>query len=226
MSSDIFSIKLGLNSCYLIRGKTTIMIDGGMPDKLRIFKRKLRRLYIHPEEIKLIVLTHSHFDHTGSAKAISDYTGAQVLIHEKERSYLEKKEFAMIKGVNIYGKTILPFLIPIFKKISFPDVKVDIYINEEEYPLNDFGIDGKILHTPGHTEGSLSVLLNTGEAFVGCLAHNGLPFRLSPGFPIFAQDINLIKKSWKLLIDKGAKVIFPGHGKPFPVEVIRRKLLF
>ena len=224
MSSDIFSLKLGLNSCYIIRGKNTIMVDGGMPDKLNVFRRELKRLYIHPEEIKLIVLTHSHFDHSGSAKEISEFTGAKVVIHESEKAFLENRKFAMIKGVDTWGKITLPLLRPFFKRISFPEVKPDIIITDEEYPLNEYGINGSIFHTPGHTQGSLSVLLNTGEAFVGCLAHNGLPFRLNPGFPVYAQDMVLLKQSWRLLISKGAKMIFPGHGNPFPVDVISRQL--
>jgi hydroxyacylglutathione hydrolase len=224
MSSDIFSLKLGINSCYIIRGKNTIMVDGGMPNKLNVFRRRLKRLYIHPEEIKIIVLTHSHFDHSGSAKEISEFTGAKVVIHDSEKAFLENREFAMIRGVDTWGKITLPLLRPFFKRISFPMVKPDIIVTDKEYPLNEYGINGSILHTPGHTQGSLSILLNTGEAFVGCLAHNGMPFRLNPGFPIYAQDMVLLKESWRMLISKGAKLIFPGHGNPFPVEVISRQL--
>jgi hydroxyacylglutathione hydrolase len=75
MKTKIFCIRLGLNSSYLIRGKDVIMIDGGMPDKLKVFKKELSKLNISPEEIKLIVLTHSHFDHPGSAREINDFTG-------------------------------------------------------------------------------------------------------------------------------------------------------
>jgi hydroxyacylglutathione hydrolase len=200
------------------------MIDGGMPNKLRAFKRKLGRLYIHPEEIKLIILTHSHFDHAGSAKAISEFTGAKIVIHESERAFLENNRFAEIKGNGSWGKITLAFLSPFFNRYSYPKVNADIFMNENEYPLNDYGVDGKILHTPGHTQGSLSVLLSTGEAFVGCMAHDGFPFRLNPGFPIYAQNIDQLKESWKLLINKGAKIIFPGHGNPFPVEFIRQNL--
>jgi len=53
MKTQIFRIRLGLNSSYLIQGKNTIMVDGGMPNKLQIFKRELSRLNINPEEIKL-----------------------------------------------------------------------------------------------------------------------------------------------------------------------------
>ncbi len=200
------------------------MIDGGMPNKFRVFRRRLKRLYVRPEDIKLIILTHSHFDHVGSAKAISEFTGAKIVIHESERSFLENGKFVKIKGVNTWGKISLAILSPFFNRISSSKINADIVVNEKEYPLYDYGIDGKILHTPGHTLGSMSVLLDTGEAFVGCLAHNGFPFRIKPGLPIYAQDKKMLKESWRLLIEKGAKIVFPGHGKPFPVEVIRKKL--
>lgn len=83
---DFRYIKLGLNSCYLIRGIDVVMIDGGMPGKLGRFKRKLSKLGIQSSEIKLIVLTHSHFDHSGSAREIRDYTGARIALHESERT--------------------------------------------------------------------------------------------------------------------------------------------
>jgi glyoxylase-like metal-dependent hydrolase (beta-lactamase superfamily II) len=47
---------------------------------------------------------------------------------------------------------------------------------------------------------------------------------LKPGYPIYANDIELLKKSWEILINMGAKTIYPGHGDPFPVSVIERIL--
>ncbi|MFW5821272.1 MAG: MBL fold metallo-hydrolase [Bacteroidota bacterium] len=63
MKPQIHRIKLGINSCYLIREKSVIMIDGGNPGKLKAFQKKISDLGISPEEIKLIILTHSHFAH-------------------------------------------------------------------------------------------------------------------------------------------------------------------
>jgi hydroxyacylglutathione hydrolase len=224
MKAEIFPIKLGLNSCYLIRGNDVVMIDGGMPNKLKTFKRELSRLNIRPEEIKLIVLTHSHFDHSGSAKEIRDLTGAKIVTHESERIYLENGGMIIPKGVNTWGKLTQPIFFPIFKRVAFPKFKPDIFITDKSFQLTEYGIEGYIIHTPGHTSGSISVILDSGEAFVGCMAHNGFPFRIRPGLPIYAQDIEAIKKCWKLLIDRGVKMIYPGHGKPFPVEVIIRSL--
>lgn len=225
MSTDIFSLKLGLNSSYLIRGvKGIVMVDAGTPNKIRAFKRKLARLYIPPGEIKLIVLTHSHFDHAGSSKDIRELTGAKILIHESEREYLENTGFAFIKGVNTWGKISEKLFFPILRRIGFDRPVSDIIMSSGDISLNEYGVDGKIIHTPGHTLGSISVLLDTGEAFVGCMAHDGLPFRLTPGLPIYAGDISEVKKSWKMLIARGARIIFPGHGNPFPVDLIKKYL--
>jgi glyoxylase-like metal-dependent hydrolase (beta-lactamase superfamily II) len=81
-----------------------------------------------------------------------------------------------------------------------------------------------VLYTPGHTDGSVSVVLDSGEAFIGCLAHNRLPFVLKPGLPIYAKNVEMIKKSWKTVMDHGAHTIYPGHGQSFPLEKILKYL--
>ena len=225
MNTEIFRVKLGINSCYLIRGKDIVMIDGGGPNKLKLFKRKLLKLGIEPNEIKLIVLTHSHSDHAGSAPDIRDLTGARIAIHESERAHVETGDMIIPKGVNFLGKLTMPAF-RIMKGISFPKFKPDILITDKPFSLSMYGIDGNIIHTPGHTMGSISVILSSGDAFVGCMAHNGLPFRIRPGLPIYAQDIEEIKRNWKLLIDSGVKTIYPGHGKPFPVTVMKKLLTY
>lgn len=222
MSLDIFSLKLGLTSCYLIRGKTSILIDAGMPNKIRSLKLFLKRLYIQPEEISMIILTHSHFDHVGSAEEIKKLTGAKILIHENERDFLSERKFAPVKSFTSWGNIALPLFLALFNKVPYPVVNPDIYMSGDEFPLYDYGIDGKLFLTPGHTRGSISLLLDTGEAFVGCLAHSGMPFRMEPGLPAFAYDMEMVKTSWKLLIKNGAKIIFPGHGKPFSVGIIKK----
>lgn len=122
------------------------------------------------------------------------------------------------------GKVFTFCAAPLLKKIPFPSVQADIILDDNEFLLNEFGIDGKILFTPGHTPGSISVLLNTGEAFVGCLAHNNIIFTRRPGLPIFAEDPAKIKESWKILINQGAKIIYPGHGGSFSIERIIKYL--
>jgi hydroxyacylglutathione hydrolase len=224
MTIEIISFNLGVTSCYLIIGKEIIMVDAGMPNKLQLFKKVLLKHKIDPSKIKLIVLTHSHFDHCGSARDIRNLTGAKIAIHETERECVEHEKVLIPKGVNIKGKITQPLIFSF--KIPFPKFTPDILLTNEPYPLSEFGINGQIIHTPGHTIGSLSVILDSGEAFVGCMAHNGFPFRWKPGLPIYAQDINAIKEDWKTLIDKGITFVYPGHGKAFPIEVIKNQLKY
>lgn len=223
MSAKIFDIQSGINSCYVIKEKGVIMIDGGPPKMRNGFLKKMKDFSVDPEEIQLIVLTHGDFDHVGSAKDIQEITGAAIAIHEKDRMNLEQGLFNWTKGVTTWGKISRTFLMPVLKnRMSFPAVKADIILNDSEISLNNYGIAGRILYTPGHTLGSVSVLLDSGEAFIGCLAHNRLPFTFHPALPIYAENIDLIKESWKKLFDAGAKTIFPGHGKPFSVEIIKK----
>jgi glyoxylase-like metal-dependent hydrolase (beta-lactamase superfamily II) len=86
------------------------------------------------------------------------------------------------------------------------------------------GIHGKALYTPGHTSGSMIILLDSGEASVGDKAVGGLPQCLSPYTSIFLEDANQVKASWRLLLEQGAKWIYPAHGKPFKADVLARKL--
>ena len=105
--------------------------------------------------------------------------------------------------------------------VKFPPAHVDVVLGDDGLSLADYGITGRILYTPGHSMGSVSVLLETGDAFVGDLAMNEFPLRLSPGLPIFAEDMQKVKESWKKLLDEGARIIYPAHGKPFSAEIMR-----
>jgi glyoxylase-like metal-dependent hydrolase (beta-lactamase superfamily II) len=226
MSSQIFTIKIGINRCYLVKDERTILIDAGITNKIHAFQKAFERLPIHPKEIRLILLTHGDPDHVGSAKDLKTLTGAKIAIHNHDKLNLERSLFNFPPGVNAWGRLLRLILCPILKNVfpRFPAEKVDIVLDENDYSLNDFGIPGKIVYTPGHTQGSVSVLLETGEAFVGCLAHNNLPFRFRPGLPIFADNIEKVKESWNSIIQQGAKTIYPAHGNPFSVDIIKKAL--
>lgn len=157
MAVQINPLRVNLNTCYVIRDRGTIMVEGGPPKKAKAIGELFRRFGILPGEVRLIVLTHGHFDHAGSAKDLKALTGA-------------------------------------------------------------------IVHTPGHTAGSVSVELDSGQAFVGCMAHDGFPFRWSPGLPIFSDNIEQVKESWNRILRRGVKMIYPAHGKPSGVDVVRQFL--
>ena len=221
---NIHTVRMGITRCYVIQDKGTIMVDSGPPNKLGNFIKAMKKASIDPKQIKLIVHTHGHWDHIASAKAIKETTGAQIAMHEPDKEWLEKSLNQLPPGVTTWGRIMLRLTSGYMRSAKIPAVNVDIVLSNEEFSLAPFGIPGKVLFTPGHTMGSVSVILETGDAFVGDLAMNGLPFRLSPGLTILAENLQKVKESWKLLLDQGVKVVYPGHGKAFPADVIRRAL--
>lgn len=200
------------------------MVDAGPPGISESFKRQLNSLEIQPNQLKLIVLTHGDIDHIGSAKDIQLATGAKVIIHENDRRYLEEGIFNWPPGVTGWGKISRYLLNPFLQNMPFPKYIPDIIMSTPDFSLKKFGIDGKIIYTPGHTWGSVSLILQTGETFVGCMAHNGLPFTLTPQLPIYATDLDRLKESWYVLLENGAKMIYPAHGNPFLADRIMKRI--
>lgn len=225
MDIKIFPITMMFDTIYAIRGEGVILIDGGDPHKIGNFIRGLEKASIKPEDIKLILLTHGHWDHIGSVNEIQALTGARVLMHQKDMHFLDETHPSQPPGFTLWGKIIIEVLKLYTSNMHLPTFTVDIVAGDDEISLAEFGIPGRAFFTPGHSWGSISVLLDGGQVFVGDLAMNMFPMRLSPGLPIFGDDMQTIKKSWKKLIDMGARMVFPAHGKPFSIENIKRTLL-
>ena len=219
------SFGLGFVNCYLIRQEGLILVDSGIPNKGKSILKRLKGWSIEPEDVSLIFVTHGHFDHIGSLAELKDLAGCQIAVNAHEKDWLEQGLKPLPPGASTWGK-----IMSIFNKIFTPFIKlapasVDLTLDDREFSLESYGIHGKVIYTPGHSPGSMSLLLDTGDAFVGDLAVNGLPLRIGPGMPIFAEDVAALKESWRLILDSGARQIYPGHGKPFTAEELQRALL-
>jgi glyoxylase-like metal-dependent hydrolase (beta-lactamase superfamily II) len=223
--TQIIPFQASINTCYILKNKGVVMVDAAYPGNSSSLSELLTKHAIKPEEIQLIIPTHGDFDHAGGAKELKELTGAKIVMHEKDKDNLEMNIFHWPEGVTAWGKISRTMLMPFMKKVyKFPAAKVDIVLNDEGMSLEEYGIPGKIIYTPGHTYGSISVVLESGEAFVGCMAHNRPPFVFRPKLPIYALDLELLKESWTKVLNLGARTIYPGHGNPFPVEKIAKYL--
>lgn len=197
MSENIYTIPLGFDNCYIIQDEGAVMVDGGAPKTEKGFRKAMEELPINPQDIKLMIMTHGHWDHIGSAKEIKDLTGARIAMHENEKEWLEKSLKPMHPGVTLWGNIFGGIVRMFLPFVHISSTEVDLVLGDEGLTLSEYGIPGKVIHTPGHSSGSVSILLETRDVFVGDLAMNKFPLRLTPGLPIFAEDWAKLKESWE-----------------------------
>jgi len=200
------------------------MVDVGMPHDFRRFLRKIKKLKIDISEIKYLFLTHSHADHSGSTEQFLQLNEAKLIVHENAIPHLFNGTIEPeSQPVNCYYK-ILKKLAVVAMKHGIPRVTVDedriITIkNDDDKLLKKLGIDGKIITTFGHTIDSITLVLNEGRAFVGDTCSNRSTFYFGKGKrPAFIIDEEMLMESWKKITDTGVKIIYPAHGKIFPIE--------
>lgn len=211
------------NAYLLVMGSRSLLVDAGPRGSRKLLLRYLRKYSIAPESIELIVLTHSHLDHAGGLKEVMELTGSALCVHESEAPLVRSGEMVVPPGVTKIGRLaskIGGFLRPFFR---YPPVDPDIIISGP-LSLEPFGFPGLVLPTPGHTAGSLSVILENGMCFIGDSAANLPAFLGGSLFPPFAEDKEALLLSWRLLLDTGAKHLYPGHGDPFPASFLEKFL--
>lgn len=209
----VITVPLAYTNTYLIEGQDGwVMVDAGRQSMTPFFLRRLSRLGIHPRDIRLLIITHAHFDHVGSLAAIKKQCGCEVLAHRSEAAIIESAQVVIPPGTNTLGKVVSWMGNHSKILLSFPAAMVELPI-ESDFNLTRYGVYGEVLPTPGHTPGSLSVLLRDGQAIVGDLAMN---FGGRTNFPIFAEQPEQIRLSWQKLIERGATAIYPAHGRRFP----------
>ncbi len=216
---NVHTIKFGFAKAYLLEvEKGLVLIDAGLPNSENKLWKYMEKQKLKPKNIKLIIITHGHQDHVGSLKAIKNKTKAPILIHEHDGFLLN----AGISPKVFPTSWILKKFYNPEREIRVTPIKPDIIITDE-YSLEEYGVNGKVIHTPGHTKGSISVIMDSKYAFVGDITMKIPPLSFSYQ-PIIAENMEQIYSSWQKIIDHGVEKIFPSHGKVFNVKILKKIL--
>lgn len=214
MSEIIKQIEMGKSNAYLIETeKGFILVDAGIPGKLTKVEKIMAEKNADLKDILLIIITHVHYDHVGSLAALKEKTGAKVLVHEKEKEFLEKGRTDFPAGTVFISKLISK-LSNLISESKFKALSPDITI-EDHYDLKQYGIDGEIIHTPGHTRGSISLIINGEDIICGDTLFNFMPHSV---YPPFANDKKQLIESWKKIQKYNCQRFYPGHGSIFTKE--------
>lgn len=207
-----------------------LLIDAGWYGKGKVFKKELNLLGIKPEQIKYILLTHHHHDHSAIVEELKILTNAKLIVHAKQIPYLKTgvTNDGYIKQYNwvlwLIDKLMKPFVKYKYPPISINNSDIIIDTDTNNNVLRNIGISGKIILTLGHSSDSISVLMDNGTAYVGDLAMNMSSMKLigKIPLPIEAEDFEQVKLNMKKLVDLGCVKFCPSHGDVIVKEMIER----
>jgi glyoxylase-like metal-dependent hydrolase (beta-lactamase superfamily II) len=179
---------LSTNYWVVSASRRRLLVDLGYPGTMGTLRARLNQMDIPLKEIRYALATHYHIDHAGLAQELK-MAGVPLLVLETQKA-----------------------AIPLMRQFTKPqDHYIDISLDgnmtlsfpESRAVLEQIGIPGEILPTPGHSDDSVSLLLDDGSVFTG---------DLPPLEHAWGEAAQMVQASWHLLKELGAKRIYPGHG--------------
>lgn len=220
MNMHVVKIKLGFSNAYLVTGDRTILVDTGMPGDENKILRAIARAGIRLDEITLILHTHGHVDHAGSTDALRQHLGVPTAVHAADAEMLRTGRMRALTPLRLESHLVKPFI-----RSDFPPVAPDLLI-DERFDLSAYGVEGRVLHTPGHTAGSISLFLPNGEAIIGDTMMGGMLggnlFGTRPNFHYFAEDIDALHRSIQSTISQAPERLYVGHGGPLNLGDVKK----
>jgi glyoxylase-like metal-dependent hydrolase (beta-lactamase superfamily II) len=187
-------------SMFIVTGPTITLIDAGVAGSEETVFEYIRSIGRDPAEIALLILTHSHPDHIGGAMAIREETGCRVAAHAGERAWIE--------DVNLQCRE-RP--VPGFHALVGGPVPVDQLLEDGDVVElgTAHGLDCVVFHTPGHSQGSISLLMKqSGVLFTG----DAVP--VSGAIPVYDDVLSSVDSLKRLARIDGIRIMLSSWDNP------------
>jgi glyoxylase-like metal-dependent hydrolase (beta-lactamase superfamily II) len=207
--------KLGSVNCYLWESHAGyLLIDTGASNRRDELERELARAGCEPGKLVLIVLTHGDFDHAGNCAYLREKFGAQVAMHQDDLGMVEQGDmFWNRKSGNALMRLLLPILFGGFPRSH--RFRPDMFL-QDGADLSEHGFDAQVILIPGHSKGSIGILTAGGDLFCGDLLENVK----EPALNSIMDDLAAARASIDKLRGLEVETVYPGHGKPFPIDLL------
>jgi glyoxylase-like metal-dependent hydrolase (beta-lactamase superfamily II) len=185
---NIVNVGYDSTNYYVIEtDQAKLLIDIGWPGTLPKLLHVLKRIGIPFSEITHLLVTHYHPDHAGLTQELKQ-KGVKLIVLENQT--------AAIPTLKQYIKPEYNYV-----DITLGD-NINVQTAESRAFLQSLGVEGEIIATPGHSDDSVALILDTGIAFTGDLPPASIAEYIAPA----------AKTSWEQIRARNARVAYPGHG--------------
>jgi glyoxylase-like metal-dependent hydrolase (beta-lactamase superfamily II) len=170
-------LKLSHVYSYLVRTEAGFfLVDTGMTNARQQLESSILHFCAQPGDLKLIILTHGDFDHTGNARYLREKFKARIAMHKDDAGMLENGDMFWNRKMD---NSMLKRLMPVFIRFGEKEeCSPDLLLADGDSLIN-YGLDAQVLNTPGHSSGSLCILTSSGDLFCGDLFSNSSTNRCS-----------------------------------------------
>lgn len=216
----IYQLLKGRSNSFLIKCQNNyVLVDTGRQNSWKKLTTKLDEL-LGKNKLYYLILTHTHFDHAENAADLKNKYGCKIICHESEADNLKHGDNTLPQGtnpltrfgVNLVGKSLQ-------KHYKYKSAEPD-NLADEKLDLNPSGFNAYIIHTPGHSKGSMSIIIDNEVAIAGDCIFGVFP---NSAYPPFAEDPETMIESWKKLLKTDCKLFLPGHGKAMSRELLEKQ---
>lgn len=219
---EIVKVLSGRSNVYLVmKDKQLILIDTGKESNFRKLSNNINSLGLSFNKITHLILTHTHFDHCQLARKIKEDSSCKIIVSCHAENWIKTGYTVLPRGTTYLTRLISRLGELIGKrKFGYQSFEPDILI-VGDYNLNNTINRIKIIETSGHSEDSISVLVDNEVAIVGDVMFGVFKNSI---FPPYADNIGKMIRSWNRLLHTDCDVFLPGHGKEIKRELLKKQL--
>lgn len=207
-------VRMGTVNCYLVATSGGfVLVDTGGSNNRQALLGELERAACRPGLLKIILLTHGDFDHSGNAAYLRTNFGGQIAMHPGDAGMIARGDMFVNRHKPNF---LIQMLAPLFFGLASSDRFTPDLLLADGDDLTSYGLDAHVIAIPGHSRGSIAILTARNDLFCGDLLVN----TDKPALNSLIDDSAAAYASLLKLESLHPGTVYPGHGKPFSFQLV------